>query len=194
MNYLESDIEQAVQVLRQGGVILYPTDTVWGIGCDATDVQAVQRIYAIKHREDSKAMLILADHDAFIADFIARHLSETEKVSSESALHEQRPTTYIYPYAGEVATNLRATDGTIGVRVTREPFTMEICRRLGHPIVSTSANLSGQPTPRFFQEISQDIRDAVDYICQYRRDDTTPHQPSRIIKIQDDGTVITLRP
>ena len=181
MGFDAKDIVRAVEVLRAGGVILYPTDTVWGIGCDATNAEAVNRIYRIKKREDSKAMLVL------VGDEPSATLRGCEAEG-------ERPTTIIYKYAGEVAQNLRAADGTLGVRVTKEEFSRELCRRLGKPIVSTSANISGQPTAKKFSEIDANIREAVDYVCLYRRDDEEDKLPSRIIKLNEDGTVTVIRP
>ena len=205
MRYDNDDLQQALQVLRAGGIILYPTDTVWGIGCDATNAEAVQRIYALKQRADSKSMLVLLDSPAklpyYIADIPDAAWQLLEASSPDRDLddqrlttNDQRPLTIIYPSARNFAPNLIAEDGSIGIRITSEPFSHALCAQLRHPIVSTSANISGQPTAHFFHEISQPILDGVDYICRFRRDDDTPHEPSSIIKINADGTFKIIRP
>lgn len=204
MRYDNDDLQQALQVLRAGGIILYPTDTVWGIGCDATNAEAVQRIYALKQRADSKSMLVLLDSPAklpyYIADIpdAAWQLLEVSSPDWDTDIpgsrDTEKPLTIIYPSARNFAPNLIAEDGSIGIRITSEPFSHALCAQLRHPIVSTSANISGQPTAHFFHEISQPILDGVDYICRFRRDDDTPHEPSSIIKINADNTFIIIRP
>lgn len=183
---------EAVRVLEAGGLILYPTDTVWGIGCDATQSEAVARIYRLKEREDSKSMLVLVADEAQLRTVT----EESEAVYAQAALlnRDERPTTIIYSHARGVAENLIAEDGSIGIRLSREGFSQELCRRLGRPIVSTSANISGKQTAKCFEQIEEVIRRGVDYICLYRRDDRKEYEPSRIVKIKDDGTYITIRP
>lgn len=156
MRYDKEDLQQALQVLRNGGIIVYPTDTVWGIGCDATNAEAVQRIYALKQREDSKSMLVLLDSEAklnyYIADIPDAALQLLDTVDEET-----KPLTIIYPNARNLAPNLIAEDGSIGIRITNEPFSKALCEHLRHPIVSTSANISGHPSAPFFAEIEQEI-------------------------------------
>ena len=190
--WTNEDMVEAVRVLEAGGLILYPTDTVWGIGCDATQSEAVARIYRLKEREDSKSMLVLVADEAQLRTVT----EESEAVYAQAALlnRDERPTTIIYSHARGLAENLIAEDGSIGIRLSREGFSQELCRRLGRPIVSTSANISGKQTAKCFEQIEEVIRRGVDYICLYRRDDRKEYEPSRIVKIKDDGTYITIRP
>lgn len=205
MRYNKEDLQQALQVLRNGGIIVYPTDTVWGIGCDATNVEAVKRIYALKQREDSKSMLVLLDSAAKLNYYVdvpeaAEMLLEAtppqpspqgrEIVPCED---EAKPLTLIYPNARHLAQNLIAEDGSIGIRITSEPFSQALCAQLKRPIVSTSANISGHPSARFFHEIEQAILEGADYVCLFRREDETPHQPSTIIKINVDNSFKIIR-
>lgn len=191
--YDKDDLQEALRVLRSGGVIVYPTDTVWGIGCDATNAEAVQRIYALKQREDSKSMLVLLDSEAklnyYIADIPDAALQLLDTVDEET-----KPLTIIYPNARNLAPNLIAEDGSIGIRITNEPFSKALCEHLRHPIVSTSANISGHPSAPFFAEIEQEILEGADYVCRFRREDDCPHEPSSIIKINNDGTFKIIRP
>ena len=185
LRYDKEDLQQALRVMREGGIILYPTDTVWGIGCDATNPDAVRKIYALKEREDSKSMLCLLDGPGKLQGYVdvpdaAWQLLEA--TTPEEGL-EQRPMTIIYPNAHNVATNLIAEDGSIGIRITNEPFSKALCEQLHHPVVSTSANKSGQPTAKNFQQISAEIINGVDYVCHFRRNDTTEKKPSVIIKV-----------
>lgn len=199
MRYKKEDIEAALRVLRAGGIIVYPTDTVWGLGCDATNAEAVQRLYALKRREDSKSMLVLLDSTAKLNYYVtdvpetAWALLEASDLSDESDISDTKPLTIIYPKARNLAANLLAEDGSIGIRITNEPFSKALCERLRHPIVSTSANISGEPTARFFNEISPQILAQADYVCRFRRDDDCPHEPSSIIKINEDGTFVIIR-
>lgn len=191
IRYDRDDLREAVRVLRTGGVILYPTDTVWGIGCDATNETAVQRIFDIKHRADSKSMLVLLDGAGKLQGYVER-VPETAWTLLEMA-DGQKPMTIIYPNAKNLAHNLLAEDGSVGIRITREPFSKALCEQLHRPIVSTSANISGEPAAKVFDEIAQEIRDAVDYVCMYRRNDKTPHQPSSIVKIDEAERITIIR-
>ena len=199
MRYDKEDLEEALRVLRDGGIIVYPTDTVWGIGCDATNAEAVKKIYALKQREDSKSMLVLLDSAAKLDYYVdvpetAEMLLEIQnsklKIQNEES---SKPMTIIYPNARHLAANLIAEDGSIGIRITNEAFSKALCERLHHPIVSTSANISGHPTAHFFHEIEAAILDGADYVCQFRREDDTPHEPSAIIKVNNDGTFVIIR-
>ena len=199
MRYDKDDLQEALRVLRDGGLIVYPTDTVWGIGCDATNAEAVKKIYALKQREDSKSMLVLLDSAAKLDYYVdvpetAEMLLEIQnsklKIQNEES---SKPMTIIYPNARHLAANLIAEDGSIGIRITNEAFSKALCERLHHPIVSTSANISGHPTAHFFHEIEAAILDGADYVCQFRREDDTPHEPSAIIKVNNDGTFVIIR-
>ena len=189
--YDKSDLQAALKVLREGGVILYPTDTVWGIGCDATNAEAVARIYEIKKRADSKAMLVLLDGAGKLQGYM-ENVPETAWMLLE-ANEGQRPMTIIYPHAKNLAPNLLAEDGSIGIRITEEAFSKALCEQLHRPLVSTSANISGEPAAKLFSEISPEILEAVDYVCLFRRDDNSPAQPSSIIKIDDKERINIIR-
>ena len=205
MRYNKEDLQQALQVLRSGGIIVYPTDTVWGIGCDATNVEAVKRIYALKQREDSKSMLVLLDSAAKLNYYVdvpeaaemLLGVQNTDRFAdgAQTDLQDEatKPMTIIYPNARHLAQNLIAEDGSIGIRITSEPFSQALCAQLKHPIVSTSANISGHPSARFFHEIEQAILEGADYVCLFRREDETPHQPSTIIKVNADNSFKIIR-
>lgn len=184
------EVSQVAALLRQGGVVLYPTDTVWGIGCDATNEKAIQRIYDIKRRADNKSLLVLIDSPAHLP----RYVEQVPEVAYAILSDSDRPTTIIYEGAYHVASNLLGQDRTLGIRVTSEVFSRSLCEELGHPLVSSSANISGAPTPHFFHEISDEIKDAVDYVVKYRQSDTTPSSPSRILKLGTHGGVEIIRP
>lgn len=187
---LNEDLQRASEAVMRGKVILYPTDTVWGIGCDATDSDAVSRVYAIKRRSDSKAMLLLVDS----IDTVKRYFPLVTADAESLLLDIERPTTVILPGACGIAPGLIAADGSVGVRVTREKYSRELCRMAGVPLVSTSANISGEPTAKCFAEISTEIKDAADYVCEARRDDCSPGIPSRIIKLNTDNSITVIRP
>lgn len=179
-------------MLRAGGIIVYPTDTVWGIGCDATNAEAVKRIYALKEREDSKSMLVLIDSAAKLDYYV--EVPETAEMLLEATNKEEtKPMTIIYPKARHLAENLVAEDGSIGIRITDEAFSKALCAQLKRPIVSTSANISGHPTAHFFHEIEEAVLGGADYVCHFRREDETPHEPSAIIKVNSDGTFRIIR-
>lgn len=183
------DLKQAVETLRNGGIILYPTDTVWGIGCDARNSEAVKKIFSLKKRADSKSMLVLVNNEAMLE----RYVDDVPDVAWQLIDAAVNPLTIIYDDAKNLAPELLAEDGSVGIRITGEKFSAELCRRLGAPIVSTSANISGNPAPKNFSEISSAIKDGVDYIVEYRQNDTTPHSPSNIIKLSKDGVVKIIR-
>lgn len=186
---MNEEIKKACQVMREGGVILYPTDTIWGIGCDATNEEAVRRVYEIKRRADSKAMLVLVD-SAVKVDFYVQDVPEIAWDLIELA---DKPLTIIYSGARNLAPNLLAEDGSVGIRVTSEEFSKRLCQQFRKAIVSTSANVSGQPSPQNFSEISEDIKAAVDYIVDYRREETTQAKPSSIIKLDKGGVIKIIR-
>lgn len=185
----EDDIKNAIETMKRGGVILYPTDTVWGIGCDATNAEAVAKIYKIKHRDDSKAMICLVDSDARLQRYV-RNVPEVAWDIMELA---DKPTTVILDNAVNLAPNLIAEDGSIAMRITREEFSKELCYRLQKPLVSTSANISGEPAAQNYCDISKEILNAVDYVCWTRRQEHKPHKPSSIIKLSENGEVNIIR-
>ncbi len=177
MNF-EKDIEQCLQVLKNGGIILYPTDTVWGIGCDATNEKAVEKIYALKKRPDEKAMIVLvADEKDVLQHTAAPDLAVFDYLQQAS-----KPTTVIYEGAIGLAANLVEADGSIAMRICDDPFCKQLIKRFRKPIVSTSANISGGTVARIFSEIAAEIKQTVDYIVNYRQDDNTLQSPSSIIK------------
>lgn len=184
-----NDVKRAVEVLKQGGVILYPTDTVWGIGCDATNSEAVKRIYTLKRRQDSKSMIVLVANEAALE----RIVEEVPDVAWELLEASVDPLTVIYDGARNVAPELVAEDGSLGVRIPKDTFTKELCKRLGRPLVSTSANISGEKTAGCFREISEEIKKEVNYIVDYRQDDCRSHKPSNIIKLSTGGVIKIIR-
>ncbi len=183
------DIRQAVDTLRKGGAVLYPTDTVWGIGCDATNEDAVRRVFSIKQRVEAKAMLCLVDSP----DRLQRYFRHVPEVAWQLIDCATRPLTLVLQGADGVAPSLLAEDGSLGIRVTSDEFSKQMCYRLQRPIVSTSANISGQPTPSTFKEISPLIVEQMDYVVQFRRGDTQRREPSSIVKLDMDGTIKILR-
>lgn len=186
---MKEEIKRACEMMQKGGVILYPTDTVWGIGCDATNPEAVKRVYDIKRRSDSKAMLLLVDS----ADRLARYVGNVPAVAWDLIELATKPLTVIYDGARNLAPNLVAEDGSVGIRVTSELFSKELCYRFQKAIVSTSANVSGEPTPNNFGEISKEIIDAVDYVVGYRQLEKGSAKSSSIIKLKENGTVTIIR-
>ena len=194
LRYDKEDLQEALRVLRNGGIIVYPTDTVWGIGCDATNAEAVAKIYALKQREDSKSMLVLLDSPAKLPYYVGEVPETAWALLEASEDTETKPLTLIYPHARNMAPNLIAEDGSIGIRISKEPFSKALCAQLKHPIVSTSANISGHPTAHFYAEIEQAILDGADYVCRFRREDDCPAEPSSIIQLLADGSFKILRP
>ena len=190
----EDDIRQAIETMRKGGVILYPTDTVWGIGCDATNAEAVKRVYEIKQREDSKALICLVDSDARMQRYF-RNVPDVawRLIDSLKEAPDAKPTTLILDGAINLAPNLIAEDGSLGIRITNEPFSKELCFRFQKAIVSTSANISGEPAAQNYCDIDPRILEAVDYVCWSRRQEHKPHTPSSIIKLKENGEVTVIR-
>lgn len=186
---MHDDIKAALEALQKGGVILYPTDTIWGIGCDAGNEEAVNRIYSIKNRDDAKSMLVLMENAALLE----RYVDEVPEIAYDLIEMTEKPLTIIYDGAKNMAKNLMAEDGSIGIRITTEAFSRELIRRFKRPLVSTSANISGRPSPSCFDEIDQEIIDAVDYVVKYRQDDTKKAVPSSIIKLGRGGQIKIIR-
>jgi len=186
---MQDDIKKAVGVLKKGGIILYPTDTIWGLGCDATNADAVARIFKIKKREDTKSMLVLMENPALLE----RYVDNVPDIAWDLVEISNTPLTVIYFNAKNLAANLIAKDGSIGIRFTKEEFSSRLLQNFRRPVVSTSANISGQPSPSVFDEISEDIKNQVDYIVEYRQNDLTPAQPSSVIKLWPDGRIDIIR-
>lgn len=185
----EDDIKCSIDVLQRGGVILYPTDTIWGLGCDATNEQAIKRIYEIKQRDDSKSLIVLMADERDVLQYVA-----APDLAVFDFLEEQeRPTTIVYEHAVGLPHNLVASDGSIGIRLTQDLFCRHLIKRFKKPIVSTSANISGEPSPQTFADISSAIKEQVDYVVSWRQDDLIPTLPSQIIKWNNDGSRIIIR-
>ena len=189
----EEDIKKAVETMRKGGVILYPTDTVWGIGCDATNAEAVKRVYEIKQRDDSKALICLVDNDARMQRYFRNVPDVAWQLVDSLKEGDGKPTTLILDGAINLADNLIAEDGSVGIRITNEPFSKELCFRFQKAIVSTSANISGEPAAQNYCDIDPRIIEAVDYVCWSRRQEHKPHTPSSIIKLKENGEVEIIR-
>lgn len=187
---MEEDIKKALQTLRDGGVILYPTDTIWGLGCDATNELAVLKIYEIKRRMESKSMLVLIDSDAKLQAYV----EEVPSMAWDLIEMSDKPLTIIYPSAKNLAKNLLADDGSIGIRVTNEAFSRKLCERFRKPIVSTSANISGNSAPTTFLEIEELIKKSVDYVVSYRQNENQKVKASSIIRLGVNNEVKVIRP
>jgi len=183
------DLNKALEILKQGGIILYPTDTIWGIGCDATNESAIEKIYKLKQRSDQKSMLVLLDNPNKISSYV----QEMPEIAWDLIDLSENPLTIIYSGAKNLAKNLIASDESIGIRITKDLFTQRLISKFGKPIVSTSANISGEPSPHKYSEISQDIIDAVDYTVKWRQNDISKSEPSGIIKLKPNGEVQIIR-
>lgn len=186
---MQQEINKAIDVLKKGGVILYPTDTIWGIGCDATNPAAVEKIYKIKQRAESKAMLVLINDSSELDKYV----ETVPDIAYELIDVAIKPLTIIYDEAIGLASNLIASDGSIGIRVTKEEFSHQLCKRFRKPIVSTSANVSGKKSPATFREIDNAILESVDYVVNYRQEDDCALKSSEIIKLSKSGTIKIIR-
>lgn len=186
---MQQEIKNACNTLNSGGVILYPTDTIWGIGCDATNEEAVKRVYEIKRRADMKSMLVLMDNPAKLQTYLA----DVPDIAWDLIELADKPLTIIYDDAKNLAKNLLSEDGSVGIRITEERFSSELCRQFRKPIVSTSANISGEASPQNFGEISEEIKNAVDYVVDFRQKETAKSQPSGIIKLAKNGSITVIR-
>jgi L-threonylcarbamoyladenylate synthase len=189
LQYSKEDINNSLDILHKGGVILYPTDTIWGLGCDATKPQAVEKVYRIKNRVDSKSMLVLIHNENMLKSYV----KEVPGIAWDLIEASIKPLTIIYPGAKNLASNLLADDGSLGIRIVNDPFCEELIRRFRKPLVSTSANLSGEKAPPFFDEINEVIKEAADYVVNYRRNDMQPREASSIIKLDLNGVFKILR-
>jgi L-threonylcarbamoyladenylate synthase len=187
---MENELKKASTILRRGGIILYPTDTVWGIGCDATQAEAVLRIYRLKERAADASMLVLIDS----ADYLPHYVEEVPPMAIDLIACAGRPLTIVYPQAKNVAPELVAADGSLGIRVTREAFSNRLCRMIQRPLVSTSANRSGQPAPADFSSIEDAILQGVDYVVNYRRAEKGKSRPSSVIRLEKNGIIQIIRP
>lgn len=187
---ITNDIKDCLTTLQKGGLILYPTDTVWGIGCDATHQEAVQKIFELKKRADSKSMIVLLENESNLPNYVA----SPEQTIFDYLKGVHSPTTVIYPRAINLPKNLVAEDGSIAIRICKDPFCKQLLSLFGKPIVSTSANISGYPTPNCFQDIAYEILQGVDYVVNHRQEETEVQKSSSIIKWDEQGKLIILRP
>ena len=187
---IDDDIKKACEILRQGGLILYPTDTVWGIGCDATNSNAVKRVYQLKQRCDSKALIVLLGNE----NQLSRYVDDVPEIAYDLIDVATKPLTIVYDKAINLCNELCAEDGSVGIRITREDFSRRLCNTFRRPLVSTSANVSGLPTPSTFNEICEEIVKGVDYVVTHRRNDISKSIPSSVIKLSHDGAIKILRP
>lgn len=183
------EINDIVTILEEGGVILYPTDTIWGLGCDATNPEAVSRIFRIKQRAANKSMIVLLPDAKSVLQYVASPHPDIVDILGSFKV----PTTVVYDNGIGFAENVPAADGSIGIRVTADPFCRTLLKRFKRPLVSTSANISGLQSPRIFAEVARELKDMVDYVVQYRQEDTSPAVPSAIVKINSDGSLQRLR-
>lgn len=186
----EKDIQECLTVLKNGGIILYPTDTIWGIGCDATNAKAVEKIFKLKRRPDEKAMIVLVAEERDVL----RYVANADLRVFDYLQQYQKPVTVVYEGALGFADNLVGKDGSIAIRICNDSFCKHLIKRFRKPIVSTSANISGQPAARFFSDIDDEIKNSIDYIVKYRQDDKTISMPSSVIKWNKDASVTILRP
>jgi L-threonylcarbamoyladenylate synthase len=185
----DEDIRNSLKILKEGGVILYPTDTIWGLGCDATNNEAVEQIFSIKSRNDSKSLVILVDSEAMLG----RYVKDIPEIALDLIEVSETPITIIYPKAKNLASAVPAEDGSVGIRVCMDEFCNELIGRFRKPLVSTSANISGEPSPSHFMEISDKIIQAVDYVVEYKREDRQKRLPSPVIKIEHNGVIKIIR-
>ena len=188
MNY-EDDLKNSVDTLRKGGVILYPTDTVWGLGCDATNQAAVEKIFEIKSRSESKSLIILVDSEGMLE----RYVKDIPPVVFEITGASDDPITIIYPGGKNLAPGVCNEDGSVGIRICNDEFCNEIIRRFRKPVISTSANTSGKPSPKNFGEIEEIITGSADYVVKYRQNDRQKHSASPVIKVEKTGVIKIIR-
>ena len=186
---LKDEVNKALKALQDGGIILYPTDTIWGIGCDATNTEAVKKIFALKQREESKSMIILVDTDNKLQSYI----TEVPEIAYQLIEFAENPLTLVMPGARNLSPALIAEDGSVGIRVSNHPFCQQLIQRLRKPIVSTSANISGEPSPEYFGKISQDIIDGVDYVVDIDQHSMEKKAPSTIMRLDPNGSFEFIR-
>jgi L-threonylcarbamoyladenylate synthase len=186
---MNTEVNKALDILNNGGLILYPTDTIWGIGCDATNAEAIKNVYTLKQRDDSKSLIILLAEAKDIFKYVANPHPDIVHIINEF----EKPTTVIYEQAIGLPDNLINADGTIAIRITKDPFCKTLIKRLKKPLVSTSANISGMPSPQSFKDVSDEIRNGVDYIVKHRMDEASGSMPSQILRIKEDGAFDYIR-
>lgn len=186
---IDEDIQACIEVLNRGGVVLYPTDTIWGIGCDATNADAVKKVYRLKRRDDNKALIVLLDS----VEHLDHYVVNVPEMARELLDVAVKPLTIIYDGAFNVAPNLLGENDSLGIRIPHEEFSQRLCAEFGKPLVSTSANVSGEPGAKTFADISDEIKRSVDYVVKYRQDDTRSHSASNIIMLHSDGTFKIIR-
>ena len=189
MKHFLKEVQAAEEELLVGNVILYPTDTVWGIGCDAENAEAVKKIFKIKEREESKSMIILVSD----VNMLRRYVEGVPADFEELAGAQERPTTFVLSGAQNLPKELVAEDGSIGIRVVKDEFCHRLIQQIGRPLVSTSANVSGESSPKSFSEVSRKIQERVDYVVQWRQDEEVESRPSRILKIDENGRQTIIR-
>lgn len=180
---LRDEVEKALKVIQDGGIILYPTDTIWGIGCDATNTEAIKKIFKLKQRDEAKSMIILLDTENKLESYV----QEVPAIAYDLIEYAENPLTLVMPGAKNISPALIAADGSVGIRVPNHPFCQQLIQRLRRPIVSTSANISGSPSPQNFSEIAQEILDGVDYVVDLDQHDLSKKKPSTIMRIEPDG-------
>jgi L-threonylcarbamoyladenylate synthase len=186
---LKEEIEKALQVIKAGGIILYPTDTIWGIGCDACNPEAVEKVFKLKGRDEAKSMIILLDTENKLPSYV----NNVPEIAYDLIEFAENPLTIIYSGAKNLAPNTIAKDGTIGIRITRDEFSKQLIQRFRKPIVSTSANISNQPSPADFHDIAEEIIQGVDLVINWKQDEVSATKPSTIMKLEPDGRFIFLR-
>jgi L-threonylcarbamoyladenylate synthase len=189
MTYFEEDINASLKVLREGGVILYPTDTIWGLGCDATNIKAVEKIFSIKARNESKSLIVLVDGESMLE----RYAANIPDIVFELISVSDSPITIIYPAGKNLAPGICNEDGSVGIRICNESFCSELISRFRKPIVSTSANISGMPSPANFDEIGEEVKKSAGYVVTYRQEDRQRNKPSPVIKIDKNGSFKIIR-
>ncbi len=186
---LKQEIEKSVTLLKQGKILLYPTDTIWGIGCDATNTKAVDKVFKLKNRHKQKSMIVLLDS----ADKLSLYVDEVPQIARDLIENAASPITIVYNRARNLSKKLIAPDGSIAIRIVKDDYCLEVIKELGHPLVSTSANISGEPTPQIFNQIAEIIKERVDYVVDVYRSRIRAIRPSTVIKLEKNGTFNILR-
>ena len=186
---MKDEINKALEVLKQGGLILYPTDTIWGIGCDATNAEAVAKVFKLKGRDESKSLILLLDSDHKLPSYVRA----VPDLAYDLIAYTDKPLTIIYSGAKNIATNAIAEDGSVGIRIVKHAFCQQLIQQFRKPIISTSANISGESAPQLFDDIAEEIRTGVDYVVPLEQDHRTPKSPSTIMKLEEDGRFVFIR-